>query len=111
VQVVPARACRRLAGALLGAYAARRLTAQARRLWALEVDILDESVMPAVTFAQPCGLDSDEVVALIAPLLAWRSLVGLSIADYIPNRDVGGIALSQLIASLAVLAAGASGRP
>jgi arginase len=112
VQLVPARACRRIDGDLLGAYTADRLVAQAGRLWVhFDVDVLDEAAMPAVTYPQPGGLDWAEVVALLRPLLAAPQIIGLSIADFTPSRDADGSSLRSLKQALRELLATSTGAP
>jgi arginase len=69
----------------VGVEAAARLT---RPAWLhLDLDVLDETALPAVSYPQPLGLDWDELVALTRPLVEAPNLLGVSIADYNPERD------------------------
>jgi arginase len=110
IQLVPARACRRIDAQLIGAYVASRLLAQRGSLWLhLDVDVLDESVMPAVTYPQPGGLDWDQLVELMSPMLSSPEVVGLSIADFTPNRDPDDRHVTRLSAALSDLLTTSSG--
>ena len=72
-----------------GADAAVRLAE--RPAWLhLDLDVLDEGVLPAVSYPQPLGLDWNELVALVRPLVAQPNLLGVSVADFNPDRDVEG---------------------
>ena len=53
----------------------------------LDLDVLDEAVLPAVSYPQPLGLDWDELVALVRPLVAAPNLLGVSVADFNPDKD------------------------
>lgn len=71
----------------VGDHAAARLAG--RPTWLhLDLDVLDERVLPAVSYPQPHGLDWDELVALAEPLVAAPNLLGVSIADFNPDRDL-----------------------
>lgn len=90
-QLVEARAVRRGDPERLGRYVARRLEAQAGRFWVhFDADVFDQKEMPAVTYAQPGGLDWEQVEALLRPLISSAALVGFSIADFEPDKDPGG---------------------
>jgi arginase family enzyme len=53
----------------------------------VDLDVLDEQALPAVTYPQPLGLDWDEFVALLSPLASGEGVVGLSVADFNPDLD------------------------
>ena len=73
----------------VGADAAVRLAE--RPAWLhLDLDVLDEGVLPAVSYPQPLGLDWNELIALVRPLVAQPNLLGVSVADFNPDRDVEG---------------------
>lgn len=69
----------------------------------LDLDVLDESVMPAVSYPQPLGLDWDELVALAWPLVAAPNLLGISIADFNPDRDPDGTHAARIVEALMLL--------
>jgi arginase len=73
----------------VGADAAVRLAE--RPAWLhIDLDVLDEGVLPAVSYPQPLGLDWSELVALVRPLVAQPNLLGVSVSDFNPDRDVEG---------------------
>jgi len=91
-----------------GLEALRRLTG--RPAWLhLDLDVLDETALPAVTYPQPLGLDWDELEALARPLAAAPSLLGVSVADFNPERDPDGVHAARVVDLLATLLAGPAG--
>jgi arginase family enzyme len=66
----------------------------------LDLDVLDETALPAVTYPQPLGLDWDELAALVRPLAAAPGLIGLSVADFNPDRDPDGAYAERVVALL-----------
>jgi len=73
----------------VGRAAARRLAGAPAWLH-LDLDVLDADVLPAVSYPQPLGLDWSELATLTRPLLAAKELVGISVADFNPDRDPDG---------------------
>ena len=69
----------------------------------LDLDVLDQSVMPAVSYPQPLGLDWNELVALARPLVAAPNLLGVSVADFNPDRDSDGTHATGVVEKLALL--------
>jgi arginase len=69
----------------------------------LDLDVLDESVMPAVSYPQPLGLDWDELAALVRPLVAAPNLLGVSVADFNPDRDPDKTHAARIVEELALL--------
>lgn len=69
----------------------------------LDLDVLDEGVLPAVSYPQPLGLDWDELVALMRPLVAAPNLLGLSVADFNPDRDADGTHAARVVEALTSL--------
>jgi arginase len=67
----------------------------------LDLDVLDESALPAVSYPQPRGLDWDAFVALARPLLASDALVGVSVADFNPDLDEDGAHARRVVDALA----------
>jgi len=53
----------------------------------IDVDVLDAEELPAVTYPQTDGMRWEELVALIAPLLAAPHLAGVSLADLNADHD------------------------
>jgi arginase family enzyme len=88
--------------ARVGAEAAARLAD--RPAWLhLDLDVLDERALPAVTYPQPLGLGWDDLDALVRPLAAAPNLVGVSVADFNPDRDPEGVHVARVVDALALL--------
>ncbi len=72
----------------------------------LDVDVLTTEAMPAVDSPQPGGLTTDELEALLVPLLRHPGAAGLEVTIYDPDRDPDGRSGRTLTSVLArVLAA------
>lgn len=89
--------------AAVGAQAAARLEAPATHedqraddgvraaAWLhLDLDVLDESELPAVSYPQPQGLTWTALEELLAPLAASPALIGLSVSDLQADLDPDG---------------------
>jgi arginase len=77
--------------ALLGTQVAQRLETEPGRFWLhLDLDVLDQEVLPAVDYLMPGGLDWNEVTALVWPLAASPGLIGADVTIYNPALDPGG---------------------
>jgi arginase len=88
---VDARDVRARGPAAVAAFAAERLRETTDAVWLhLDVDVLDEQALPAVSYRQPGGLGWDELAELLAPLLAAERLAGMSIADLQADLDPDG---------------------
>jgi arginase len=66
----------------------------------LDVDVLDDTVMPAVDSRQPDGLSYDELGWLLRPVLETGRVVGMDVTIYDPDRDPDGIAGRALVDGL-----------
>lgn len=66
----------------------------------VDVDVLDPSAMPAVSYPQGGGPDFDQLATVLAPLAASPALIGVSIADFRPDLDPEGEHAKRLIALL-----------
>ena len=66
----------------------------------IDVDVLDPSVLPAVTYPQAGGPDLDQLAAVLTPLAASPGLVGVSVADFRPDLDPDGTQAAALVALL-----------
>lgn len=99
IHALTAPEVRERGAARVGAGAAARVAE--RPAWLhLDLDVLDESVLPAVSYPQPLGLGWDELVALARPLAAAPSLVGVSVADFNPERDPDGAYAERIVEAL-----------
>lgn len=66
----------------------------------LDVDVLDVEVMPAADAPDPGGLQYDELVDLLRPLLAHGKCVGMNVAIYDPDLDPDGRYAAELTDAL-----------
>src|ERR687893_3293132 len=109
VQLVEAPAIKRRDPERLGRYVAQRLEAQAGRFWVhFDVDVFDEEEMAAVTYPQPSGLSWEQVETLLRPLASSSALVGVSVADFVPNKDPDGRNARRLVELIAGLLSASS---
>jgi arginase len=89
----------------VGLEAAARLAG--RRAWLhLDLDVLDETALPAVSYPQPLGLDWDDLAALVAPLAAASNVIGVSVADFNPEHDPDGALAKRVVELIATLPLG-----
>jgi arginase len=73
-----------------------------------DVDVVDASAMPAVTFPVATGLSWAQVTQLLSPVLASPRLIGLSVTDYNPDLDQDGTLGERIIETLVYGLAGQS---
>ena len=71
----------------------------------LDVDVLDDAVMPAVDSRQPDGLSYAELESLLSPELDTGLVVGMNVTIYDPERDPDGTAGRALVDGLVRLLA------
>jgi arginase len=105
--LVPAEIARMSADEILDVGARRvaqrweRALAARGRVWLhLDLDVLDEGSLPAVSYPQPRGLDWRALEELVGVFLGSESLVGLSIADFNPELDPGGACSRRVVEAL-----------
>jgi arginase len=104
VQLVDALAIKRGDPERLGRYVAERLEAQAGRFWVhFDVDAFDGEEMSAVTYPLPDGLGFAHTEALLRPLASSPALVGVSVADFVPDKDPDGRNARRLVELIAGL--------
>jgi arginase family enzyme len=102
IHAVTAPQVRERGPAFVGTEAAARLAR--RPAWLhLDLDVLDERALPAVTYPQPLGLDWHEFVSLNQPLAAAANLLGISIADFNPDRDPDGAHAARVVEAVAAI--------
>jgi arginase len=99
IHAVTAPEVRERGAATVGTDAARRLADPPAWLH-LDLDVLDDGVLPAVSYPQSLGLDWDELVDLLRPLLAAPNLLGASVADFNPDRDPDGTHAARVVEAL-----------
>jgi len=66
----------------------------------LDVDILDAEIMPAVDSPDPGGIDHAQLVALLRPLLAAPTCMGIDIGIFDPDLDPDGSYAAELTDTL-----------
>ena len=100
ITALTATEVRRRGPGAVGAESAARLAD--RPAWLhLDLDVLDEAVFGAVSYPQPLGLDWDELIALDANRWsAAPNLIGISVADFNPDRDPDGSQARHVVDAL-----------
>jgi arginase len=71
----------------------------------LDLDVLDEREMPAVSYPQPQGLSWSELEQLLEPLAASPALIGCSVSDLRADLDPDGALAQRVVAMLGRLLA------
>jgi arginase len=67
----------------------------------LDVDVLDDAIMPAVDYRMTDGLDFDELVAVLHVAIGSGRAVGLNITIFNPNLDPNRTLARNLVGALA----------
>ena len=85
--------------------ASTRLNALARRpvdgIWVhLDVDALDDAIMPAVDSRQPDGLSWEEMGAILGAAFATGKIAGMEITIFDPDLDSNGTIASDLVRNI-----------
>lgn len=63
----------------------------------LDVDVLDDALMPAVDSRTPGGISYEELESLLTPVLAHKGAMGLEITILDPELDPNGIYTRQFV--------------
>lgn len=66
----------------------------------LDVDVLDDAVMPAVDYRLPGGLSWDELSATLRVLMATGDAIGLNVGIFNPALDKNGAIARELVSCL-----------
>jgi arginase len=75
----------------LGASVEERFRFDPGQFWLhLDLDVLDQTVMPAVDYPMPGGLTWEEAAALLRPLAQSPSLIGMDVTILNPTLDPAG---------------------
>jgi arginase len=101
-----------LRGSNVAAVAARVLARMQRRAlgraWLhIDLDVLDQAVMPAVDSPGSPGLTYDELASLVRRLIGSGRVAGLDIAIYDPDLDPGRTHAPNIVACIAAMLDGA----
>ncbi|MCB9452097.1 MAG: arginase family protein [Anaerolineaceae bacterium] len=90
--------------ATLGRQTAARIEAEPGRFWLhLDLDVLDETALPAVDYLMPGGLDWETVIQLARPLAHSPALVGADVTIYNPALDSDGRYARRIVDALAAI--------
>jgi arginase len=99
IEAITAPAIRHLGPERVGVDAAARF--EASQAWLhLDLDVLDEKTLPAVSYPQPLGLEWEELIELARPLVAAPNLIGVSVADFNPDHDADGTHAARIVEAL-----------
>lgn len=102
IHALTAPQVRELGARVVGIDAAARLAE--RPAWLhIDLDVLDEGVMPAVSYPQRLGLGWEELTELVRPLVAAPNLLGISVSDFNPDRDRDGTIADQVVERLGAM--------
>jgi arginase len=79
----------------------RLLSNQLDGFWIhLDVDVLEDSIMPAVDYRQSDGIGFSDLSQLLRILLAYKNVVGMTITIFNPRLDFGGSIARRLVSSI-----------
>jgi len=73
----------------------------------VDADVLDPSVVPAVDSPTPGGLEVEELVELLTPLVGHPGALGMELTIYDPALDPQGTSAARLVSLLERVIAGA----
>ena len=69
----------------------------------VDVDVLDDRVMPAVDSPAGAGPSWDDLIALLRPIARHERAVGMQITIYDPERDPDGRFAAAIVDALAAI--------
>lgn len=92
---------RRTGPGSVGSEALKHVQQTARPVWFhVDLDVLDQDVFPATDYLISGGLDWDQLVELIGPVVRAPELVGWSLSCYNPEKDPDGRSGREIIAAI-----------
>jgi arginase len=102
ITVLDLQAVRKAGVATAAAASVHRLAGSDRRgFWIhLDVDVLDDAVMPAVDYRMSDGLDFEELVAVLRAAIGSGRAIGLNLTIFNPNLDPNRSVARNLVAAL-----------
>jgi arginase len=103
ITVLDLQAVRKPGVAAAAKAAVQQLSSGDRRgFWIhLDVDVLDDAVMPAVDYRMSDGLDFEELVAVLRAAIGSGRAVGLNLTIFNPNLDPNRTIARNLVGALA----------
>ena len=66
----------------------------------LDVDVLDDAIMPAVDYRMPSGMNFEELTSVLQVLIASSKAIGLEITIFNPSLDPDGSLAHALTTNL-----------
>jgi arginase len=91
IGLVHGRELRRGDVAAIGRRTAERLEGRSDGFWLhFDLDVLDQDVLPAVTYPQPGGPGWTDTARLLEPLVRSRDLIGIDVTDFNADKDPDG---------------------
>jgi len=104
VELVDGRELRMGDVAAIGRRTAERLEARGDGFWLhFDLDVLDQDVLPAVTYPQPGGPGWSDVARLLDPLVRSSDLLGIDVTDFNPDKDPDGRLARRVVDLLVAL--------
>jgi arginase len=105
IERIPVRTVKSTGIAATGERARRRMAARSLdRAWLhIDLDVLDQAVMPAVDSPGGPGLNYDELAGLVRALLRTGRIAGLDVAIFDPDLDPGGRHAARIAACIAAM--------
>jgi arginase len=99
---IPGPDMRGIGGAETAQQVLSRLASPGGRFWIhCDLDVLDESEMPAVDFPAPGGIGTEHMQVLLSRLAAHEGLAGLEVTNFNPDKDRDGKAALRVVELLA----------
>ncbi len=81
---------------------ARRFESEFKYFWLhVDLDVLDQEILPAVDYPMPDGLDWKQAAEFVHPLFYSPARIGADITIYNPTLDPGMQYAKQIVAWLA----------
>jgi arginase len=92
---------RRKGAGSVGSEALDHVQRAARPVWFhVDLDVLDQDVFPATDYLISGGLDWDQLIELISPVVRTPELVGWSLSCYNPEKDPDGVSGREIVAAI-----------
>jgi arginase len=66
----------------------------------LDVDVLDDQLMPAVDYRQPCGLSYQDLEQVLKIVMKSGKVVGMDVTIFNPKLDPDGSLARRLVLTL-----------
>ena len=95
---VPGHEMWQMGGARVAREVLARLASPKARFWIhCDLDVLDESEMPAVDFPAPGGIGTMQMQILLSQLAAHAGFAGMEVTNFNPDKDPDGKVASRVV--------------